>query len=61
MEGSCLLNLFKFLIPLIASMEDVRSALIFETPDGPFSSTITPQLWRESALRLLAAAQEKYK
>ena len=52
---------FKFLIPLIASMEDVRSALIFETPDGPFSSTITPQLWRESALRLLAAAQEKYK
>ena len=52
---------FKFLIPLINSMEDVRTALIFETPDGPFSSTITPQSWRESALRLLDAAQEKYK
>lgn len=52
--------IFKFLIPLIEENAELREAFIFHTRDGPFSSSFRPQDWRESALNLLAIAQEKY-
>jgi hypothetical protein len=61
-------DLFKFLVPLLVgerplpgmSAAELRAHLLFETGDGPFSSTLVPAGWAANAEAILRAAEEKY-
>ena len=61
-------RLFKYLAPLLIGRErparmpaaELRQQLLFETGDGPLSSTVRPSAWSESALRVLLAVDGKY-
>jgi hypothetical protein len=62
-------RLFQYLVPLIAgsgrlsrmSAADLRARLLYETRDGPFSSTLVPAAWAASAWSVLDAAERKYR
>ncbi|HEY7200247.1 MAG TPA: hypothetical protein VIC57_08560 [Candidatus Dormibacteraeota bacterium] len=59
---------FRFLVPLISGDDPLvgmpvarlRRRLVYETKDGPFSSTVLPVHWAASAWRVLDAVVEKY-
>jgi hypothetical protein len=61
-------RLFKYLGPLLAGMDplarmplaDLRTRLLFETRDGPFSAAMRPISWAEDARRVLLAVEGKY-
>lgn len=61
-------HLFKYLVPLIASdrpltrisTAELRRRLVWETMDGPFSSTMMPWQSAASARAILEVAEEKY-
>jgi hypothetical protein len=60
-------RVFKYLVPLLAGAEplermstaDLRTRLIWETGNRPFSSTVLLPGWRASALRVLRALDER--
>jgi hypothetical protein len=62
-------RLFQYLVPLIAgdrrlsrmSVADFRSRLLYETRDGPYSSTLVPAAWAASAWAVLEAADREYR
>lgn len=51
---------FKYLIPVIKRHKILRHQLIHEAAGRPYSATLIPRLWRQSALNLLNAARKKY-
>jgi hypothetical protein len=51
---------FKHLIPLLKKNDPLRDRLIHEAADRPYSATLVPELWGQSALNLLGVAKEKY-
>jgi hypothetical protein len=51
---------FKHLIPLLKKNDSLRDRLIHEAADRPYSATLVPELWGQSALNLLGVAREKY-
>jgi hypothetical protein len=51
---------FKYLIPVIKKHSSLHDKLIHEAASRPYSSTLVPRLWRQSALNLLSVAKEKY-
>ncbi len=53
----------KYLIPLINHNDkgqDLRNEILSHVAERPFSSTLIPSMWEESAKRLLRAAKKKY-
>jgi hypothetical protein len=62
-------RLFKCLVPLITGKQalsrmraaDLRARLLYETQDGPFSSTLVPAAWAASAWAVLDTAERKYR
>jgi len=62
-------RLFQYLVPLIAgyrglsrmSTAEFQARLLYETRDGPFSSTLLPAAWASSARAVLEAAERKYR
>jgi hypothetical protein len=62
-------RLFQYLVPLIAgdrrlsrmSTADFRARLLYDTRDGPYSSTLIPAAWAASAWAVLEAAERKYR
>jgi hypothetical protein len=62
-------RLFQYLVPLLAgdrrlsrmSTSDFRNRLLYETRDGPYSSTLVPAAWAASAWEVLEAAGHKYR
>jgi hypothetical protein len=62
-------RLFQYLVPLIAgahplsrmSAAELRGRLLYETRDGPYSSTLVPAAWAASAWTILDAAERKYR
>jgi hypothetical protein len=61
-------RLFKYLVPILAGDEpltwmstaELRNRVIRRSGDGPFSSTVIPAEWADSARAVLAAAARKY-
>jgi hypothetical protein len=61
-------RLFQHLVPVLAgnhqltgmSAGDFRARVLYETRDGPFSSTVFPAAWAASARAVLNVARQKY-
>jgi hypothetical protein len=61
-------RLFQYLVPLLTgnrrlsrmTTADLRTLLLRDAGDGPFSATVTPAAWAASAWAVLAAAERKY-
>jgi hypothetical protein len=61
-------RLFKYLVPILAgdcqlaqiSTAEIRARLLYDTRDGPFSSTVVPATWAASAATVLKAASAKH-
>jgi hypothetical protein len=61
-------RLFQYLVPLLTGKRplarmtaaELRTLLVRETRDGPFSSTVVPAAWAASAWEVMGAAERKY-
>jgi hypothetical protein len=62
-------RLFQYLVPILAGNRrlsrmpaaEFRARLLYETRDGPYSSTLVPAAWSNSARAVLEAAERKYR